>query len=304
MAERLVGLPSTPGALRSQIASFARYPGGGIAHVTCVEVTGHDPDLELNVASGGSAGYAYWAVYRRLPGGWQFAAWQPGPGPVPIGFLHNDVVVTAGVFRPGDPLCCASGGYDHRELHWNGRGFVQVGSWRSGMPSLTGQHWGAKEAPVVISPGLVGPLTLGRSSPAEVRSFEGAPSNQWSGTNVQGEGPVPWQPPMNFSGALWLYSCGPQCFTIFGFTGAKLQAFATWDPRYWAFGRVHVGSPLSAAESVGQGSFSGFEVQCPGVRYRDIRGLLFVAHVSSAAAPTVSWLYMGTSHAGFGGCGS
>ena len=73
MAQRLVGLPSTPGGLRSEIASFARYPGGGVAEVTCVEVTGRALDLEFNVASGGSAGYAYWTVYGRLPSGWQLA---------------------------------------------------------------------------------------------------------------------------------------------------------------------------------------------------------------------------------------
>lgn len=300
LAKRLVALPSTPPALRAQIAMNAPYPGGGIAAVSCIDVTGRDPDLEFDVSTGGSAGFESWAVYRKLPSGWRFAAWKPGPGRIPIGFLHGDVVETVGVYRPGDPFCCASGGYDHYELHWNGRGFVRVGFWRSGMPSLTDFHWGTREVPVTISPGVVGPLKLGRSTTEEVRAFEGTPSNEWSGIGEYGT--PPFEPPVDFSGTLWLYSCGPDCWTIFGFTNGTLRAFETGDPRFRAFGHVRVGSSLTLAESVGHGAFSGFDVQCPGVDYPAQEGLFLMAAISRTKK--VFLLYEATTGAGFSSCGS
>ena len=302
MAKRLVALPSTPPALRAQIAINAPYPGGGIAEVSCVGVTGRDPDLEFDVSTGGSAGFAAWAVYRKLPSGWRFAAWRLGPGRIPIGFLHGDVVETVAVYRPGDPFCCASGGYDHYELHWNGRGFVRVGFWRSGMPSLTDFHWGTREVPVAISAGVVGPLKLGRSTPDKVRAFEGAPSNEWSGGVVIPAGTPPWEPPVIFTGTLWLYSCGPDCWTIFGFTNGTLRAFETGDPRFRAFGHVRVGSSLTVAESVGHDSFTGFEVQCPGVIYSTRKGFFLMAHISQTKK--VFLWYEATAGAGFSSCGS
>ena len=99
---------------------------------------------------------------------------------------------TVAADRRGDPFCCVLGGYDHYELHWNGRGFVRVGFWRSGMPSLTDFHWGTREVPVAISAGVVGPLKLGRSTPDKVHVFEGAPSNEWSGGVVIPAGTPPW----------------------------------------------------------------------------------------------------------------
>jgi hypothetical protein len=268
--------------------------------VSCVEVTGKDPDLEFDVGTGGSAGFEAWAVYRKLSGRWRFAAWGPGPGPIPIGFFHGDVIETIGIYGPDDPMCCPSDGYDHYDFHWNGRGFVRVRLWRSAMPSLTDFHWGTKEVPVAISAYQIGPLELGRATPADVRAFEGMPSNEWSGGGEAGT--PPWEPPVMFGGTLWLYSCGPGCWTLFGFTGGLFQAFETGDPRYRAFGHVRVGSPLTVAESVGHGSFSGFEWQTPGVGYRTRKGFLFMAYISRTKK--VSGWYAGTARAGFSASGS
>jgi hypothetical protein len=137
LAEELADGPSSPAALREEITTSARAPYGGIADITCVEVTGNEQDLELSVSSGGSAGFIAWAVFRYTKSGWKLAGWNAGPGPIPIGFLHGDVIVTEGVYEPGDAHCCPSGGYKHYEYHWNGTHFVQNKSWQSKTASLT-----------------------------------------------------------------------------------------------------------------------------------------------------------------------
>jgi hypothetical protein len=123
LARSLVELSSTPAALRADVNESAPY-GGGIVDVTCVEVTGRSPDVEFDVASGGSAGFLAWAAYRKVAAGWEFTYWQGGPGRIPIGFWRHDIIVTVGRYRHGDYFCCPTNGYENEELHWNGLTFV------------------------------------------------------------------------------------------------------------------------------------------------------------------------------------
>jgi len=136
LAKRLTARSSTPVALRKEVSLYTPY-FGGITDVTCVSVTDGESDLEFDVASGGSAGFAAWVVFRHPASGWTLAGWNPGPGRIPIGFLDGNVVVTVGVYEPGNPFCCPTGGYNHHEYHWNGASFVTTQSWHSTTASLT-----------------------------------------------------------------------------------------------------------------------------------------------------------------------
>lgn len=136
LAKSLAQQPITPSTLRSAVNANSAVPGGGIALVTCVSVTGKEHDLEFDVSSGGSAGFLAWVVYRQTSSGWKLADWMSGTGPMPVGFLHGDLVVTVGVYEPQNPMCCPAGGYNHREYHWNGVRFVKVRTWHSATAAL------------------------------------------------------------------------------------------------------------------------------------------------------------------------
>jgi hypothetical protein len=136
LANSLVQEPFTPSTLRSMVNANATVPGGGIALVTCVSVTGKEHDLEFDVSSGGSAGFLAWVVYRETSSGWKLAGWMSGPGPIPLGFLHGDLVVTVGVYEPQNPMCCPTGGYNHREYHWNGSRFVEIKTWHTATAAI------------------------------------------------------------------------------------------------------------------------------------------------------------------------
>lgn len=136
LANSLAQQPFTPSTLRAEVNDNATVPGGGIALVTCVSVTGKEHDLEFDVSSGGSAGFISWVVYRQTSSGWKLADWMSGTGPMPVAFLHGDLVVTVGVYEPQNPMCCPSGGYNHREYHWNGVRFAKVRSWHTATASL------------------------------------------------------------------------------------------------------------------------------------------------------------------------
>jgi hypothetical protein len=87
-------------------------------------------DLAVSIASGGTAGDIGYVVFRRTPAGWRVALTGGG---YKLGLTRagGDLVETQPVYRPNDPNCCPTGGFDHRRFHWNGTKFVVARSWHT-----------------------------------------------------------------------------------------------------------------------------------------------------------------------------
>jgi hypothetical protein len=91
-------------------------------------------DMALTINSRGTAGDIAWVVFRAVGPGWKVALRKTGYklGLVRVG---RDLVQSQPVYRPGDPNCCPTGGFDHVRWRWNGTRFVAVERWRDRKPA-------------------------------------------------------------------------------------------------------------------------------------------------------------------------
>jgi len=99
--------------------------GGGPDTLICHDLTGDgESDMAVTVFSGGTAGDIAWAVFRPTPTGWKLAYARLHAYKVGLFRSGRDLIDSEPVYRPGDPNCCPSGGFEQRRLSWNGRTFV------------------------------------------------------------------------------------------------------------------------------------------------------------------------------------
>ena len=99
--------------------------GGGPDTLICHDLTGDGADdMAVTVFSGGTAGDIAWAVFRPTGAGWKLAYARLHA--YKVGLYHNgrDLIESEPIYRPGDPNCCPTGGFERRRLSWNGRTFV------------------------------------------------------------------------------------------------------------------------------------------------------------------------------------
>jgi hypothetical protein len=87
-------------------------------------------DLAVSIASGGTAGDIGYVVFRRTQTGWRVAL-TGGGYKLGLARVGGDLVETQPVYRPNDPNCCPTGGFDHRRFNWNGAKFTVVRSWHT-----------------------------------------------------------------------------------------------------------------------------------------------------------------------------
>jgi hypothetical protein len=87
-------------------------------------------DLAVSIASGGTAGDVGFVVFRGTPAGWRVAL-TGGGYKLRLARVGSDLVETQPVYKPNDPNCCPTGGFDHQRFHWRGTKFVVARSWHT-----------------------------------------------------------------------------------------------------------------------------------------------------------------------------
>ena len=110
-----------------------RYgPHEGLSSVACRDFTGDGRvDMEVTFFSGGTAGDIAWLVFRRASSHWKLALARLKVYKLSLAFRGSDIVETVPIYRKGDANCCPTGGFDHRQFHWNGRRFVAARFWHN-----------------------------------------------------------------------------------------------------------------------------------------------------------------------------
>jgi hypothetical protein len=97
--------------------------------VTCVELAGHDAvAMAVTLASGGTAGDVGWVVFVGGSHGYRLSLVRGGYK-LGLARVGSDLVETDPVYKPSDPNCCPSGGFDHTCWHWDGARFRVARSW-------------------------------------------------------------------------------------------------------------------------------------------------------------------------------
>jgi len=86
--------------------------------------------MAVTIASGGTAGDVGLILFRRTTTGWRVALTRGG---YKLGLFRSgtDVIESQPVYKPNDPNCCPSGGFDHVRYHWNGTRFAVARSWHT-----------------------------------------------------------------------------------------------------------------------------------------------------------------------------
>jgi hypothetical protein len=87
-------------------------------------------DLAASIASGGTAGDIGFVVFRGTPAGWRVAL-TGGGYKLRLARVGRDLVETQPVYKPNDPNCCPTGGFDHQRFRWRGTRFVVARSWHT-----------------------------------------------------------------------------------------------------------------------------------------------------------------------------
>ena len=105
-------------------------PIEGLQGVACRDFTRDGKvDMALSFYSGGTAGDVAWVVFRRVGDGWKLALARLHNYKQGLTFRGSDIIETQPVYLKGDANCCPSGGYNHRQFHWNGTTFVVARFW-------------------------------------------------------------------------------------------------------------------------------------------------------------------------------
>ena len=109
---------------------FAKFEG--LETVACRDFTGDGQvDMEATFFSGGTAGDVAWVVFRRAGSAWKLALARLHDYKLSLAFHGLDIVETLPVYNKGDGNCCPTGGFDHRQFHWNGTKFVVARFWHN-----------------------------------------------------------------------------------------------------------------------------------------------------------------------------
>ena len=107
-------------------------PIEGLQGVTCRDFTRDGkPDMAIVFYSGGTAGDIAWVVFRRVGTGWKLALARLNDYKLSLVFRGSDIIETLPIYLKGDANCCPSGGFDHRQFHWNGSRFAVARVWHS-----------------------------------------------------------------------------------------------------------------------------------------------------------------------------
>ena len=106
--------------------SATRVDPSSLDQLVCAGAT-----LAVTIASGGTAGDIGLILFRRTATGWRVALTRGG---YRLGLFRSgaDVIESQPVYRPKDPNCCPSGGFDHVRYHWNGTRYAVARSWHTG----------------------------------------------------------------------------------------------------------------------------------------------------------------------------
>ncbi len=96
--------------------------------VICFHFAGGKFVLAATIASGGTAGDIYWAVFTHRPTGYAVSLVRGG---YKLGLVRagSDLVEADPVYQTNDPNCCPTGGFNHTKWHWNGTEFAVARTW-------------------------------------------------------------------------------------------------------------------------------------------------------------------------------
>jgi hypothetical protein len=84
--------------------------------------------MAVTLASGGTAGDVGWVVFVGGSHGYRLSLVRGGYK-LGLARVGSDLVETDPVYKPSDPNCCPSGGFDHTRWHWDGARFRVARSW-------------------------------------------------------------------------------------------------------------------------------------------------------------------------------
>jgi hypothetical protein len=102
-------------------AGFVTDPVG---QVLCGAFAGPGNDVMVFTLTAPTApGVLGWVVFRFVGGAWDRLEPLDGGG-VEVAAVGSDIRATESVFRPGDAMCCPSGGTKTQIWHWNGTRLV------------------------------------------------------------------------------------------------------------------------------------------------------------------------------------
>lgn len=158
-----------------------------------------------------------------------------------------------------------------------------------------------------ISSTKIGPLEIGKATPAEARLHFGLSLDVWKRSGGTA--------PIRFQGELWRYGCGADaypifgvpCRTLFGFAGGRLQSVLTVNPQFSTHAGTRIGATVAQAVKRNHGKWSGWKVSCPLVTFPSPKGIVFAARVFRNAANSggvVAGFYLSTVPGSFGPCGT
>ena len=104
-----------------------------IAQLWCRDVTRDGVgDMTVTVSGGGTAGVMGWAVFRTVGARRRLVLLRPDGQHFGIRLTRrNEIWEQYPVYRPQDPGCCPTGGYENRRFRWDGDRFVVARRWRT-----------------------------------------------------------------------------------------------------------------------------------------------------------------------------
>ena len=156
-----------------------------------------------------------------------------------------------------------------------------------------------------ISSTKIGPLEIGKATPADARLRFGLALDVWKKNGGAA--------PIHFRGELWRYGCsavdsttfGVPCRTLFGFRDGRLQSVSTVNQQFSTKAGTRIGSTVAQAVKRDHGKWSGSKASCPIVTFPSPGGIVFAARVfRNAANPggVVSGFYLSTVPGSFEPC--
>lgn len=122
---------STPAA--APLRATLDGPFALIAQLWCRDLTRDGArDMAFTVTGGGTAGIMGWAVFRAVRGRWRPALLRPDGVHLRVRLTRRaEVWEQHPVYRPRDPGCCPTGGYQNRRFRWAGTRFVVARRWHT-----------------------------------------------------------------------------------------------------------------------------------------------------------------------------
>jgi hypothetical protein len=108
-------------------------PFARIAQLWCRDVTRDGRgDMTVTVSGGGTADVVGWAVFRTVGATRRLVLVRSGHQHVRLRVTRRaELWEQYPVYRPRDPGCCPTGGYENRRFRWTGSRFVVARRWRT-----------------------------------------------------------------------------------------------------------------------------------------------------------------------------